>query len=222
MPSDGSPTFPCGPAPFLIAGPAGPLEAVAACPAPESERPASVVVLHPHSLHGGTLQNKVVHTVARSFTELGARSVRFNFRGVGKSAGTYANGVGETDDALAVLSWLRARRPNDAIFLAGFSFGAYVALRAAALFPLAGLLTIAPAVHLYDFSQLATPRVPWFLFQGERDEIVPAPAVREWAARQTPPPTLVAFPDAGHFFHQRLHELRAAITEHFAPLLPPH
>lgn len=206
----------------MIAGPVGDLEAVAACPAPESERPASVLVLHPHSLHGGTLQNKVVHTVARSFTELGARSVRFNFRGVGKSAGAYDAGVGEAGDTLAVLNWLRARRPNDVIFLAGFSFGAYVALRAAASFPLAGLLTIAPAVHLYDFSQLTTPRAPWFLFQGGRDEIVPAPAVREWAARQIPAPTLVAFADAGHFFHHRLHELRAAIAEHFTPLLPPH
>lgn len=213
--------FPCGPAPFAIEGPAGPLESVAACPDPAVERPASVVVLHPHSLHGGTLQNKVVHTVARSFTELGARSVRFNFRGVGKSGGAYAAGIGETEDALAVLTWLRTRRPDDAIFLAGFSFGAYVALRAAATFPLAGLLTIAPAVHLYDFDRLAAPRVPWIMFQGERDEVVAAPAVREWAARQSPPPRLVTFPDASHFFHQRLHELRAAITEHFASLLPP-
>jgi hypothetical protein len=180
-----------------------------------------VVVLHPHSLHGGTLQNKVVHTVARSFTELGARSVRFNFRGVGKSGGAYAEGVGETEDVLAVLTWLRARRPDDAIFLAGFSFGAYVALRAAATFPLAGLLTIAPAVHLYDFDRLAAPQVPWIMFQGERDEVVAAPAVRDWAARQSPPPRLVTFPEAGHFFHQRLHELRAAVAEHFAPLLPP-
>lgn len=213
--------FPCAPAPFMIEGPAGALEAVAACPAPESERPASVVVLHPHPLHGGTLQNKVVHTVARSFTELGARSVRFNFRGVGNSAAAYADGIGETEDALAVLNWLRARRPHDAIFLAGFSFGAYVALRAAASFPLAGLLTIAPAVHLYDFEALATPRIPWVMFQGERDEVVAAPAVRAWAERQTPPPRLVTFPEAGHFFHQRLHKLRAAIADHIAPLMPP-
>lgn len=206
----------------MIEGPAGALESVAACPARDSERPASVVVLHPHSLHGGTLQNKVVHTVARAFTELGARSVRFNFRGAGKSAGAYANGIGETEDALAVLAWLRARRPHDAVFLAGFSFGAYVALRAAASFPLAGLLTVAPAVHLYDFDQIGTPRVPWIMFQGERDEIVSAPALRAWAERQNPPPRWVSFPEAGHFFHQRLHELRAAIVEHVTPLLPPH
>lgn len=213
--------FPCAPAPFVIDGPAGVLESVAACPDADRARPASVVVLHPHPLHGGTLQNKVVHTVARSFTELGAHSVRFNFRGVGKSGGVYADGIGETEDALAALVWLRARRPHDAIFLAGFSFGAYVALRTAASFPLAGLLTIAPAVHLYDFDQIVTLRVPWIMFQGERDEIVPAPAVRAWAERQNPPPRWVSFPEAGHFFHQRLHELRAAIVEHVTPLLPP-
>lgn len=213
--------FPCGPATFTITGPAGRLETVAACPSPEDERPATAVVLHPHPLYGGTLQNKVVHTVARAFTEIGARAVRFNFRGVGGSAGQFAHGVGETDDALAVLRWVRDRRPRDAVFLAGFSFGAYVALRAAAAFPLAGLLTIAPAVHLYDFDALETPRVPWFLFQGERDEVVPVEQARDWARRQTPPPQWVAFADASHFFHQRLNELRAAVIEHFTPLLPP-
>lgn len=213
--------FPCGPASFSIAGPSGPLEAVAACPSPELERPAMAVVLHPHPLYGGTLQNKVVHTIARAFTELGARAVRFNFRGVGASAGQFGHGIGEADDALAVLRWARERRPHDAVFLAGFSFGAYVALRAAAAFPLAGLLTIAPAVHLYDFAELETPRVPWFLFQGERDEVVPVEQARAWASRQTPPPRWVAFADASHFFHQRLNELRAAVIAHFAPLLPP-
>jgi len=122
--------FPCGQT-FLLPGPTGALEAMAACPAEDEAVPATAVICHPHPQQGGTMHNKVVHTLARTFSELGLRTVRFNFRGVGASAGHFDHGNGETEDLLAVVSWVRAQRPQDQIWLAGFSFGGYIAARGA-------------------------------------------------------------------------------------------
>jgi alpha/beta superfamily hydrolase len=159
------------------------------------------------------MHNKVVHTLARAFTDLGLRTLRFNFRGVGASQGRFAHGTGETDDLLAVLAWVRAQRPDDAIWLAGFSFGAYVALRAAAASPVAELVTVAPAVHLYDFGAFAPPRGPWLLIQGGADEVVPPAQVLAWARALRPAPDVVELPGVGHFFHQRLNDLRSVVVE---------
>jgi hypothetical protein len=208
--------FPCN-QPLTLAGPAGTLEALTVCPAADDVA-ATAVILHPHPLHGGTMQNKVVHTLARGFADLGVASVRFNFRGVGASAGRFANGEGETEDALAVIDWVRSQRPGAPIWLAGFSFGAYVALRAAAQSPLSGLVTVAPAVHLYDFSLLALPQCPWLLIQGEADEVVPAGAVRDWLSGVVPQPRTLFLPDVGHFFHGRLADIKAALRD----FVPPH
>ena len=210
--------FPCN-APVLLDGPAGPLEALTACPR-TAARAVTAVILHPHPLHGGTLHNKVVHTLARGFNELGIANVRFNFRGVGASAGSFAQGEGETEDALAVIEWVRRTRPTDAVWLAGFSFGAYVALRAAARAAVAGLITVAPAVQLYDFSILTLPQCPWLLVQGEADEIVPVEAVRQWLAGIAPQPVARFLPNVGHFFHERLPELKAALHDFVPPHLP--
>jgi alpha/beta superfamily hydrolase len=210
--------FPCNQA-VTLAGPAGALEAVTLCPADGAAVAASAVILHPHPLHGGTLHNKVVTTLARGFAELGVASVRFNFRGVGASGGEFGDAAGETEDALAVIEWLRARRPGDRIWLAGFSFGAYVALRAATPAKIAGLVTVAPAVNLYDLSGLALPTCPWLLIQGEADEIVPVAAVRAWLAGLASPPQARFLPGVGHFFHGQLGELRAALREFLPRLL---
>lgn len=212
-------TFPCN-EPLTLAGPAGALEAVTVCPAGTAVA-ATAVILHPHPLHGGTLHNKVVHTLARGFADLGVASVRFNFRGVGASAGQFAHGEGETEDALAVIDWVRSVRPHDAIWVAGFSFGSYVALRAAAATRVAGLVTVSPAVHLYDFSRLTPPVCPWLLVQGEADEVVPVEYVRSWISTLTRPPVTHFLPGVGHFFHQRLPELRAALRQ-FVPHHLPH
>ena len=230
--------FPCNQT-LTITGPAGALEALMACPARGGSAGAvfrpTAVILHPHPLHGGTMQNKVVHTLARAFNELGVASVRFNFRGVGASAGSFAHGVGETEDALAVIEWVRAQRPGAAVWLAGFSFGAYVALRTAQRANVAGLITVAPAVHLYDFSTLSIPSCPWLLIQGEADEVVPVEAVRAWlsgiaaapahprAPRHlgscpAPHPQTLFLPGASHFFHGRLNDLKAALHD----FVPPH
>lgn len=211
--------FPCNAA-LTLTGPAGAIEAVTLCPAPGAAVAASAVILHPHSLHGGTLHNKVVHMLARAFAGLGVANLRFNFRGVGASAGAFAHGDGETEDALAAVEWLRTQRPHDAIWLAGFSFGAYVALRAARAAGVAGLVTVAPAVHLYDVSDLELPDCPWLLVQGEADEVVPIAVIRSWIASLRRPPQTRFLPEVGHFFHRRLPELTAALNEFVGPRLP--
>ena len=208
--------FPCN-QPVTLAGPAGALEALTLCPA-HGTAVATAVILHPHPLHGGTMHNKVVHTLARAFGELGIASVRFNFRGVGASAGRFAHGEGETGDALAVIAWVRAQRPGTPVWLAGFSFGAYVALRAAVPAQVSGLVTVAPAVHLYDFSTLALPHCPWLLIQGEADEVVPVAAVHDWLSGIVPRPQALFLPGVGHFFHGRLNELKSALRD----FVPPH
>ena len=206
--------FPCNQS-VTLTGPAGALEALTVCPAHPAIA-ATAVILHPHPLHGGTMQNKVVHTLARGFAELGVASVRFNFRGVGASAGRFANGEGETEDALAVIEWVRARCPGTPVWLAGFSFGAYIALRVAASAQVHGLVTVAPAVHLYDFSTLTLPPCPWLLIQGEADEVVSAKAVHDWLSGIAPSPQALFLPDVGHFFHGRLNDLRSALRD-FVP-----
>ena len=211
--------FPCD-ATVSLPGPAGALEAVTSCPADRAAR-ASAVVCHPHPLQGGTLQNKVVHTLARSLGELGLRTVRFNFRGVGASAGGYAQGIGETEDVLAVLGWVHARRPDDEIWLAGFSFGAYMALRAADRFPVARLILVAPPVHLYtELGPPPAPRVPTLVLQGEQDEVAPLGGVKAWVDGLTPPPIMRTFPGVGHFFHGRLNDLRAAVHDALGAVVP--
>lgn len=210
--------FPCNTR-LSIPGPAGSLEALTTCPASAAE--ATAVICHPHPLHGGTMDNKVVHTLARSFGELGLRTVRFNFRGVGASAGVHARGVGETEDVLAVLVWVRERRPEDQIWLAGFSFGGFMALRAAAAFPVAQLILVAPPVDFYpELGPPPAPRVPTLVLQGEDDDVVSATQVRAWAARLSPPPMLRLFPGVGHFFHGRLNHLRDAVQEMLGPAVP--
>jgi alpha/beta superfamily hydrolase len=158
---------------------------------------------------------------ARAFRELGIDTVRFNFRGTGASQGNFDNGVGETDDLRAVATWVRAQRPDATLWLAGFSFGAYVSLQATASLQPALLLSIAPPVaRSWDFSPLALPTCPWVVIQGEADEIVDPDAVRAWIDTLAMKPVLVPMPDAGHFFHRKLLDLRGAIKHAVRPYLP--
>jgi hypothetical protein len=206
------------PQPVTIPGPVGPLEARLENPLAAAARPAVVgVVCHPHPLHGGTMQNKVVHTVARAMQEAGAPTVRFNFRGVGQSAGVYADGVGELDDALAVVAWARTHWDCERLWLAGFSFGAAVALHAAQSALPERLVTVAPPVGRLITQRVARPRCPWLIVQGDRDELVDFATVQRWAGSYAPDaPKLMVLHDAEHFFHGRLGELRAAVLEFLA------
>lgn len=174
---------------------------------------ALAVVCHPHPMFGGTLTNKVVHTVARACVAQGAATLRFNFRGVGASAGSYDEGRGETDDLLAVLRYGRGRAADLPLWLGGFSFGSFVALRGQATAGAQRLVTVAPPVGRWDFSELEAPQCPWLVVQGDQDELVDHREVAAWMAALAPQAQLVLLPGAEHFFHGRLHEVKAAVSE---------
>jgi uncharacterized protein len=195
-----------------FAGPAGDIEARVETPQGVTQPSAFAVVCHPHPLFGGTLDNKVVYTLARSFHDLGMPTIRFNFRGVGKSAGSFADGIGETDDALAVIAAAREKWPGAALWLAGFSFGGAVAIRAAAAANAARLVLVAPAIKRVSLEGVAVPAIPWLIVQGDADELVNAQETLEWAKPLANPPQIVVLPGVEHFFHGKLNELRDAVT----------
>lgn len=205
--------------PLVIAGPAGGLEALLEAP-PGASSTEYAVICHPHPLHGGTLQNKVVYTLARAFQALGLPTLRFNFRGVGASEGTYDHGRGETEDAMAVIDWGRQRWPGAAVSLAGFSFGALVVMRAAQRAHPTRVVCVAPPVERPEASAVAPPACPWLIVQGDADEIVDHRQVAAFAARCSPAPTLRVLAGVDHFFHGRLQELQATVLDFAQPPLP--
>jgi alpha/beta superfamily hydrolase len=194
---------------FTIDGPAGLLEIALNVPA---QPPRGIaLVAHPHPLHGGTLDNKVAQTLAKTFFALGYIATRFNFRGVGRSEGTFDDGVGETADALAALAHASTRfghRPDPpAMVLAGFSFGAYVQTKLAQSVAAERLVLVGPAVR-----RSATSPVPadTIVIHGEEDDVVPLADVFAWARPRELP--VIVFPGCGHFFHGRLTQLQRTIT----------
>lgn len=166
------------------------------------------------------MHNKVVTMVARALRELGVATLRFNFRGVGQSAGTFDDGNGELDDLRAVAAWVREQRSKDQFWLAGFSFGAYVTLRAADELRPDVLVSIAPPVGRWDFASIGMPTMPWLVIQGEDDEIVDPQAVYAWLETSKAQAELVKMPDTSHFFHRKLMDLRGAIKNGVKPYLP--
>lgn len=206
---------------LLIPGPVGALELVIDTPPAHESRRGVVILCHPNPPDGGTLHNKVVTMAARAFNELGLSAVRFNFRGVGRSEGSFDQGRGEVLDLLAVAEWSKSRFPEHALWLCGFSFGSWVALQGARQLYIEQMVSIAPPVGLRDFAGVLPPRCPWLLIQGEDDEIVAARGVFEWAEKQSPKPAIVRMPDTGHFFHRRLLDLRGAIKNGVRAPLPP-
>jgi uncharacterized protein len=197
-----------------IEGPAGPLElAIDQPPQPRPEGGVAVVA-HPHPLFGGTLNNKVVQTLARAYLQAGWTTVRFNFRGVGHSAGVFDHGQGETQDLLAVVA---SRAPAGPLALAGFSFGAFVTANAvghlAATRSLHSLLLVGTAASRFE-----VPAVPpelherTLVIHGEADDTVPLAAVFDWARPQALPVTVV--PGGEHFFHGRLPLLKSLALRH--------
>jgi len=201
----------------MVGGAAGDLEVVLEMP----DEPVGVaVVCHPHPLYQGTMNNKVVHTLARTWISLDCVAVRFNFRGVGKSAGQYDNGEGETLDALAVIEWAQRQQPVGPLFLSGFSFGAMIAYRAAQQTKPVALVTVAPAV---DRIRAAgdQPQCPWLIVHGDKDELVPIETMLRWLDELNTVPQLAVLESAEHFFHGRLLELRDVVSDFAEPLLVP-
>jgi len=209
-------------APLFLAGPAGRIEAAFDPPGADAAALSALAILcHPLPTEGGTMHNKVVTMAARALRELGIATLRFNFRGVGQSEGAFDDGVGELDDLRAVAAWARERHPGKTLWLAGFSFGAWVSLRLAVELRAAALISIAPPVgRSWDFSGIAIPAVPWLVIQGEADEIVEPQAVYDWVARLPRQPQLVRMPDTSHFFHRKLMDLRGALKHGVRDWLP--
>jgi alpha/beta superfamily hydrolase len=197
---------------LTLAGPTGQIEARLEFPESADAPRVFGVACHPHSLKGGTMDNKVTHTLARAMVECGAPAFRFNFRGVGASGGVFDRGQGEADDLAAVVEEGRRRFPGAALWLGGFSFGAFVALRAAPRLAPQKLIAIAPPVVGYELGDVASPDCDWMLAQGDADDVVPPGAVLSWAAAQPRQPRLHVLAGAGHFFHGRLHELKPLLT----------
>ncbi len=196
---------------LFIEGPVGRLQAVLEWPA-EGDIVGIVVVCHPHPQHGGTMHNKVAHTLARAFTRLEFAALRFNFRGTEESEGRFDEGVGEVDDALAAIDWLDDRMPGYPMWLAGFSFGAAIAVRAALVRDVHGLISVAPAVSRFATGLDSQPRCPWLVLQGDEDELVSVEETVDWLNGLEPGPELQVFDGAEHFFHGRLMDLRNAVT----------
>lgn len=221
MPPTPTPPFPEASSALTLPGPAGALEAAVDLPAADAPaQPVVAIVCHPLPTEGGSMHNKVVTMAARALRESGVATVRFNFRGTGASEGGFDEGEGELDDLRAVAAWVRASRPGDALWLAGFSFGAYVSIRAAEELDPALLLSIAPPAGRWDFAAIATPTMPWLVIQGEADEIVDPKAVQAWLASLASEAQLVLMPDTSHFFHRKLMDLRGAIRHGIKPYLP--
>jgi alpha/beta superfamily hydrolase len=197
---------------LFIDGPEGRLESILELPA-EPLSLGSVVVCHPHPQHGGTLQNKVAHTLARAFVRIGFTALRFNFRGTGQSAGEFDDGHGELDDAIAAISWMRDRDPTAAVWVAGFSFGAAIAVKAAVATQVDGLISVAPAISRFASGLTTQPQCPWLIVQGDQDELVDVEETVAWVDSLDPGPELLIINQAEHFFHGRLVELREAVAE---------
>lgn len=197
-----------------LVGAAGDIETLVELPDPAlySQPRAVAVCCHPHPLFGGAMINKVIHTVARSFVASGAVAIRFNFRGVGASAGVHDAGRGELDDLIRVAEWARARWPATPLWLGGFSFGAWMVLRAHAILTPQLLVTVAPPVGRWSFDDIPKPRCPWLVVQGSNDELVDAEVVRRYAHTLDPAVDYVEIEAADHFFHGQLHAVSDAVS----------
>ncbi|MDQ2078260.1 alpha/beta hydrolase [Marinimicrobium sp. ABcell2] len=203
---------------IAIDGPVGQLEA--RTQAGQSEGPLAgrglvAVVCHPHPLHGGTMNNKVVTTLMRVYRDLGVDSVRFNFRGVGESGGEFDNARGEVDDLLAVVSWVKSQGIHSNLLLAGFSFGSSVAAQATyrSDWAVQHLTLVAPPVARYPYDQEGRFPCPVCLIQGDQDDVVEPDSVYQWRERIESPLQLLRYPDAGHFFHGGLVTLKKDLLD---------
>jgi alpha/beta superfamily hydrolase len=194
---------------FSIPAPSGVMQGVAHLP--DAVPRAIAVVAHPLPTMGGTMENKVVTTLVKTFTELGFIAVRFNFRGVGASSGVYDEGNGEVDDAVAVARYAQQEFGPLPLILAGFSFGGYVQARAAPQLSPQHLVLIAPAV-----GRFAMPPVPagTLIIHGDADEVVALADVMNWARPQQLP--VLVLPDAVHYFHGRLAQLKEVVSRYFS------
>jgi alpha/beta superfamily hydrolase len=201
---------------ITIAGPVGNLESALSrgdSDAPLAVLNAVVIVCHPHPQHGGTMDNKVVTTLMRTYRDLGVHVLRFNFRGVGGSEGEFDNAVGELDDLSAVIHWAKNNLPKSPLLLAGFSFGSSIAARAS--YSVDGLLhltLVAPPVERYEYDRDGVFNAPVCVVQGDKDERVIAQGVYDWVVHLQSSAELIRYPETGHFFHGYLAQLKTDLS----------
>lgn len=220
---------------FDLQGPAGRLEALIDDPAldchvgparpedgartgldahPDARPRAAVVLAHPLPTGGGTMHNKVVYQIAKGFCRTGAAVLRFNFRGAGTSEGAFEDGPGEMADFRAALDFMANRFPGVELWAAGFSFGAWVAMTVGAMdHRVSALIGVAPPVERYDFSAVLESLKPKFLIQGDRDDLCPYQAAREFYARMPEPKELVTIDGADHLFDGKTSEVAEAVED---------
>jgi len=196
-------------------GPVGKLEALLEAPQ-EAGVVGCAVVCHPHPLHGGTMQNKVAHILARSFIGRGFIALRFNFRGVNESEGEFDQGRGEIEDVIAAMDWLSNNFPHLPLWISGFSFGAAMALHAAVRQMPAGLVSIAPAISRVTNPLSSQPDCPWLILQGDQDQLVDVDETVACVNELDPGPELQIIGGAEHFFHGKLTLLRQAVEAFIA------
>jgi alpha/beta superfamily hydrolase len=198
--------------PIKVVGPSGQIQAI--LDKPESVNHDYISVnCHPHSLHGGTMTNKVIHTVAKAITGFGIPSLRFNFRGVGESAGEYDKGIGEQEDVKAVVDWMRQEYPQAKLILTGFSFGSFVSAFSSKSLKPDLLISVAPPIKRFDFDNFARPKCDWTVIMGDQDELVNYNDVSDWVNEFELAPTFIRIDEASHFFHGKLIELRTLVED---------
>jgi len=195
---------------FEIDGPAGLLQLLVN----GVESPKGVALIcHPHPSYGGTMDNKVVHTLARAFRDEGIVAVRFNFRGVGNSEGSFSDGAGELDDLKAAIDWAQSQGESLPLWLAGFSFGGAVSANLLQSgFEVKASVLVSPAIGKYGSDSKQGLPGPCLLLQGEEDEVLPPEDVYQWAEQFGGPQMSVEkFPETGHFFHGKLVEIKEVV-----------
>lgn len=202
---------------ITIPGPVGNLEAIIRV-TDTTDYSNFGIVCHPHPLKEGTMHNKVVSTLVKFFDHRSFPSVRFNFRGVGASDGEFGDIYGEVEDCLAVAKWVKQQHPTTKIWLAGFSFGAYVAADVASQINAEQLITVAPSVERMPYDKLGKVLCPWLVIMGDQDEVVEPQAVFDWYDKLEANKSLIKFPDATHFFHGQLIKLQEELQQHYSML----
>lgn len=198
---------------WLVDGPAGRIEALLSAPRGTEPPRGYAVICHPHPLFGGAMSNKVVYTLSSGALQAGLYTLRFNFRGVGRSAGLHDEGRGETRDVLHLAGLMRELLPGGKQVLAGFSFGAFVALKAAAELRPDALVSIAPPFGKYFGGEAppAHPGCPWLVVHSRDDDTVSYEETHEILSEYSPAPQLVTMDGAGHFFHGRLQDISTVL-----------
>ena len=208
---------------ITLEGAAGKIESILHLPKAgivESPIQAMMICCHPHPLYGGTMSNKIVHIICKTFSKMGLPTLRFNFRSIGESEGIHDNGIGESEDLLILSELMHETWPNRELWLAGFSFGSWIAANTAVQAKAKQLLSIAPPVQYFDFKDFNQPTCPWLVLMGDQDDVVEPEKVYEWInAQQDNKPELIRFSEAGHFFHGEMVNMSNILEKHYHQML---